>query len=78
MKKDLSIKREQFDLVRQLPPGALRIAESGVDPALVPHLRDTLGFHAILVGTSLLMAPDGVRAELARFERQLAQPALIS
>ena len=45
VKKDLSIKREQFDLVHQLPAGALRIAESGVAPALVPHLRDTLGFH---------------------------------
>ena len=75
VKKDLSIKREQFDLVHQLPPGALRIAESGVSPELVPQLRDTLGFHAMLVGTSLLMAPDGVRAELVRFERQLALPA---
>ncbi len=74
VKKDLSIKREQFDLVHQLPGGALRIAESGVSPEMVPHLRDTLAFHAMLVGTSLLMAPDGVRAELARFERQLAQP----
>ena len=75
MKKDLSIKRDQFALASQLPAGALRIAESGVDPAMVPHLRDELGFHAMLVGTSLLMAPDGVRAELARFERQLAQPS---
>ena len=74
VKKDLSIKRDQFELVGQLPAGALRIAESGVDPAMVPHLRDTLGFHALLVGTSLLMAADGVRAELARFEQQLAQP----
>ena len=75
VKKDLSIRRAQFELVRQLPAGALRIAESGVSPELVPHLRDTLGFHAMLVGTSRLMAPDGVRAELARFERQLARPA---
>lgn len=70
-KKDLSIKYDQFALAGQLPPGALKIAESGVDPAMVPRLRDELGFHAMLVGTSLLMAPDGVRAELARFERQL-------
>jgi indole-3-glycerol phosphate synthase len=67
----LSIKLEAFELAERLPAGALRIAESGVDPTMVPRLRNELGFHGLLVGTSLLMAPDGVRAELARFERQL-------
>ena len=70
-RRDLSIKLEAFELAERLPAGALRIAESGVDPTMVPRLRDELGFHGLLVGTSLLMAPDGVRAELARFERQL-------
>ncbi len=70
-KRDLSIKLDQFALASRLPAGALRIAESGVDPTMVPRLRDALGFHGLLVGTSLLMAADGVRAELARFERQL-------
>ena len=74
-RRDLSIKYDQFALADRLPPGALRIAESGVSPAMVPRLRDELGFHAMLVGTSLLMAPDGVRAELARFEQQLTEPA---
>lgn len=74
-KRDLSIKPEQFALASQLPAGAFRIAESGIAPAMVPRLRDELGFHGLLVGTSLLMAPDGVRAELARFERQLASGA---
>ena len=74
-KRDLSIRTGQFALASQLPAGALRIAESGIAPAMVPRLRDELGFHGLLVGTSLLMAPDGVRAELARFERQLAPAA---
>jgi indole-3-glycerol phosphate synthase len=72
-KKDLSIKHDQFAIASQLPAGALKIAESGVDPAMVPRLCDELGFHCMLVGTSLLMAADGVRAELTRFEQQLAQ-----
>ena len=70
--RDLSIKLDQFSLASQLPAGALRIAESGVSPAMVPRLRDELGFHGLLVGTSLLMAADGVRTELSRFERQLS------
>jgi len=74
MKRDLSIKYDQFALASQLPAGALKIAESGVSPTMVPHLRDELGFHCLLVGTSLLMSADGVRGELARFERQIAPP----
>lgn len=77
-RRDLSIKLDQFTLASQLPAGALRIAESGVDPTMVPRLRDELGFHGLLVGTSLLMAADGVRAELARFERQLAPAAAVA
>ncbi len=73
-KRDLSIKYDQFALAARLPAGALKIAESGVSPEMVSRLRDELGFHSMLVGTSLLMAPDGVRAELARFEQHLLQP----
>ncbi len=72
-KRDLSIKHDQFALADRLPAGALKIAESGVSPAMVSRLRDELGFHCMLVGTSLLMAPDGVRAELARFEQQIVR-----
>jgi indole-3-glycerol phosphate synthase len=74
MKRDLSIKYEQFALASRLPASALKVAESGVDPEMVPRLRDELGFHCMLVGTSLLMAGDGVRAMLARFEQQVACP----
>jgi indole-3-glycerol phosphate synthase len=78
LKRDLSIKYDQFALADRLPAGALKIAESGVDPAMVPRLRDELGFHCMLVGTSILMAEDGVRAELARFERQIAATSAVS
>lgn len=73
MRRDLSIKYDQFALADRLPAGALKVAESGVSPAMVPRLRDELGFHAMLVGTSLLMAADGVRGELGRFEKEIAQ-----
>ncbi len=73
MRRDLSIKYDQFALADRLPTGALKVAESGVSPAMVPRLRDALGFHAMLVGTSLLMAADGVRGELGRFEKEIAQ-----
>jgi len=71
-RRDLSIRLEAFELAGRLPAGALRIAESGVSPGMVGRLRDELGFHGMLVGTALLMAEDGVRAELGRFERALA------
>ena len=38
---------------------------------MVGRLRAELGFHGMLVGTSLLMAADGVRAELGRLDREL-------
>ena len=70
--RDLTTDLTRFDdLAQHLPPGALRVAESGVGFANAARLRDALGYHAILVGTSLLMAPDGVEAELARFDRAL-------
>lgn len=70
---DLTTDLSRFDdLARHLPPHAIRVAESGVHPQSAARIRDELRYHALLVGTSLLTAPDGVRAELARFERALA------
>jgi indole-3-glycerol phosphate synthase len=70
--EDLTIDPTQFDLVRHLPPGAIKVAESGVSPATVARLRDDLGYHAALVGTSLLLAPNGVQMELDAFAHALA------
>ncbi|HWM91054.1 MAG TPA: indole-3-glycerol phosphate synthase TrpC [Thermoanaerobaculia bacterium] len=47
-----------ISLVPSLPPGAVRVAESGIRDALdLLMLRDS-GFHAFLIGESLLLAPD--------------------
>ena len=71
---DLTTDLSRFDdLARLLPPHAIRVAESGVHPENAARIRDELRYHTILVGTSLLTATDGVRAELGRFERALAR-----
>lgn len=71
VKKDLSIDLSHFRMVQDLPPGALKVAESGVNPSLIPRLRDELGFNSVLVGTSILMAPQGVEAAMAEFEKAI-------
>jgi indole-3-glycerol phosphate synthase len=70
--KDLTINKRRFELSRHLPAHALKVAESGVHPETVAALRDQLGYHAALVGTSLLTASHGIVRELAQFERALA------
>jgi len=73
--KDITTDLGRFDaLARHLPPHAIKVAESGVYPENAARLRDELGYHAILVGTSLLTSPAGIHAELARFEQALAVP----
>ena len=72
--KDITTDLSRFEaLARHLPPHAIKVAESGVHPENAARLRDALGYHAILVGTSLLTAPAGVRAELERFAVALAK-----
>jgi indole-3-glycerol phosphate synthase len=65
--RDRSIDVSHFEMVSKLPSGSLKVAESGVRPKMVPKLRDELGFHSILVGTSILQAPEGVHAALEEF-----------
>ncbi len=49
-------------VARSLPDTVVRVAESGIaGPADVPRLRDA-GFDAILVGESLVRAPDAADA----------------
>src|SRR5262249_21898593 len=75
---DLTTDLSRFDLGQCLPTHAVRVAESGVTPATVTKLRDELGYHAALVGTSLLLAPEGIETELQNFERALAAAPLAS
>lgn len=70
--EDLTTNLNRFELGRYLPPQAIKVAESGISPGTVARLRDDLGYHAALVGTSLLLAPEGVQHELEKFERALA------
>ena len=70
--QDLTTDLSRFSLGQFLPPQAVRVAESGVHPHTVAELRDRHGYHAALVGTSLLTAEHGVEKELAAFERTLA------
>jgi indole-3-glycerol phosphate synthase len=66
VRTDLSV----FELVEKLQKThkrAIKVAESGVDYSHIAKIREQ-GFDAALVGTSLLRAPEGVRAALARFE----------
>lgn len=75
-RQDLTTDLSRFDaLAHHLPAHALKVAESGVYPENAARLRDELGYHAILVGTSLLTSSAGIHAELAKFERALAAPA---
>ena len=73
--EDLSTDVHQFDLVRHLPAPAVKVAESGVSADTVARLRDALGYHAALVGTSLLLSHRGVDGELQLFEQALARPS---
>jgi indole-3-glycerol phosphate synthase len=69
--KDLTTDGSRFELGQYLPAQAIKVAESGVHPETVAALRDRLGYHAALVGTSLLTASHGIEAELELFERAL-------
>ena len=73
-KEDLTTDLRQFDLVSHLPVGAIKVAESGVSAGTVARLRDALGYHAALVGTSLLLSKEGAAAELKSFEAALIAP----
>jgi indole-3-glycerol phosphate synthase len=66
---DFSLDYSAFDLVEKLPPGTLRVAESGLSPGLTRKVRER--FEAALVGTSLLRDPRGVRPCLQEFEEAI-------
>jgi indole-3-glycerol phosphate synthase len=69
--KDLTIDESRFELGEYLPLDAVKVAESGVRPESVAAIRDRFGYHAALVGTSLLASSRGIDKELERFEQAL-------
>ena len=69
---DFSTNLGQFELIECLPAKCLKVAESGLKPEGVAQVR-RLGFDSILVGTTLLMAPQGVAATLRSFEEAIAR-----
>jgi indole-3-glycerol phosphate synthase len=69
--KDFSLDLGVFDLANKLPPGCLRVAESGISPSTLGGVREN--FQAALVGTSLLRDPRGLRACLREFEEAAAE-----
>lgn len=68
--RDFTLDFSAFELAESLPPGCIRVAESGVAPDTVAPLARH--FHAALVGTSLLRDPRGVTPALEDFARALA------
>ncbi len=66
-KRDRSIDASRFEYAAKLPVSVIKVAESGV---AADNCREvfSLGFHSVLVGTSLLMDPRGVGAALRDFE----------
>jgi indole-3-glycerol phosphate synthase len=69
---DFSTNSGQFELIECLPAKCIKVAESGLNPEGVAQVR-RLGFDSILVGTTLLMAPQGVAAALRMFEEAIVR-----
>lgn len=68
---DFTVELDVFSLVNRLPKDVLKIAESGVGPSQLSHVIE-LGYHAVLVGTSLLKAQAGIESMLREFDLALA------
>lgn len=69
--QDFSLDFSAFALADRLPPGCLKVAESGLTPATIAAA--TKHFDAALIGTSLLRDPRGPEACLQEIQRALAQ-----
>jgi len=66
-RRDFTTDPSIFKNIEQLPSDVLKVAESGLRPDNL-HLVTELGFNAALVGSDLLLHPDGVVAALKEFE----------
>lgn len=69
--KDLTVDLDRFELGQYVPKHAIKVAESGVSAQTIRRVRDDLGYHAALVGTSFLKASHGIERELELFEKAL-------
>ena len=69
--KDLTVDLNRFELGQFVPKHAVKVAESGVSAKTIRSVRDELGYHAALVGTSFLKATHGIRRELELFQQAL-------
>lgn len=67
--KDFSVDLGVFELVGALPPGVLKIAESGLSASTIGRVAGQ--FDAALIGTSLLRDERGVRAPLEELQAAL-------
>jgi indole-3-glycerol phosphate synthase len=65
--RDFTVDLDTFGLIEHLPKTAIKVAESGLNPAQLPQVIK-MGYNAVLVGTSLLKAKAGIAAELKAFE----------
>ena len=64
---DFTVELETFSLINHLPKDAIKIAESGVNPSQLCAVIK-FGYDAVLVGTSLLKAEDGIEQMLKKFK----------
>ena len=67
---DKTVNLDRFNYASQLPAHAIKVAESGVTSQNCSDVF-ALGFHAALVGTSLLMDPRGIAVALDEFRPQV-------
>jgi indole-3-glycerol phosphate synthase len=69
---DVTVDKETFSLIRHIPKNAIKVAESGLRPSAISEVIQ-LGYDAVLVGTSLLKAPQGLERMLAEFEEAVSE-----
>jgi indole-3-glycerol phosphate synthase len=71
--RDVSVDTSAFELFGRLPPGVLRVAESGLNADNIGRVLERHPFEAALIGTSLLKnGLEGVPAELDRIQAAIA------
>lgn len=69
-RRDFTTDPSIFDNIVHIPVESLKVAESGLRPDNLDHVVD-LGFNAALVGTDLLLHPDGIDVALDEFAAAL-------
>src|SRR2546423_6981320 len=71
-RSDFSVELDTFSLIKHVPAQAIKVAESGLSPAKIPEIKQ-MGYNAVLVGTSLLNAQQGMEKIMAEFEAAVAR-----